>query len=60
MGLHLVFFATSLMSIETFFYFVPVGKTICKTISLNNIVFVLWSIALAKGTIVVERLQLVM
>jgi hypothetical protein len=37
-----------------FFHFVPVGNTICTTFSPEDNVLVLWGIASANGTMIVE------
>ena len=46
---------TSLMSINMFFYFVPVGNTIWTIFSPDVNVLVLWGIASANGTMMVDN-----
>src|SRR5450631_4610078 len=55
MGPHPAMRPTSLMSVNMFFHFVPVGNTICTTFSPDDNVLVLWGIASANGTMMVER-----
>lgn len=55
MGGQLVFFPTSFKSARMFFHFALVGKTIWTTFSSNVKVLVMWSIASAKQTMIVDN-----
>lgn len=59
MGGHLVCFPMLLMFAKNVFYFVPNGKTIWTTFSLNDNVCLLWGIALAKGIMIIDNVRVV-